>query len=101
MIAKNLLEDGPEIVLAAGIRSPWVRAGGAFRHEDAGNLGAHVARELIARTGIDPGEIDEVIVGCVGPPARPGQYRPGDRATRRSPPTRAGPHRRAQLRQRH
>jgi acetyl-CoA C-acetyltransferase/acetyl-CoA acyltransferase len=68
MIAKNLLEDGPEIVLAAGIRSPWVRAGGAFRHEDAGNLGAHVARELIARTGIDPGEIDEVIVGCVGPP---------------------------------
>jgi len=68
MIAKNLLEDGPNIVLAAGIRSPWVRAGGAFRREDAGNLGAHVARELLARTGLDPAEIDEVIVGSVGPP---------------------------------
>ncbi len=68
MIAQNLLEEGPKIVLAAGLRSPWVRAGGAFRHEDAGNLGAHVARELIARTGLDPAAIDEVIAGCVGPP---------------------------------
>lgn len=68
MIARNLLEEGPKIVLAAGLRSPWVRAGGAFRYEDAGHLGAHVARELIARTGIDPAEIDEVIAGSVGPP---------------------------------
>lgn len=68
MIAKNLTEEGPKIVLAAGLRSPWVRAGVAFRHEDAGHLGAHVARELIARTGIDPAEIDEVVAGCVGPP---------------------------------
>lgn len=68
MIAKNLLEDGPRIVLAAGLRSPWARAGVAFRREDAGHLGAHVARELLARTGVDPSEIDEVIAGCVGPP---------------------------------
>jgi acetyl-CoA acetyltransferase family protein len=27
-----------------------------------------VARELIARSGIDPAVLDEVIVGCVGPP---------------------------------
>lgn len=57
-----------DIVLAAGLRSPWVRAGGAFQGEDAGHLGARVTRELLARTGVDPAAFDEVIVGCVGPP---------------------------------
>ena len=56
------------IVLAAGLRSPFARAGGAFQRENAAHLGAHVARELLARTALDPGVIDEVIVGCVGPP---------------------------------
>jgi acetyl-CoA C-acetyltransferase/acetyl-CoA acyltransferase len=60
--------DGPSIVLAAGLRSPWARAGGAFAKEDAGHLGASVARELLVQTGIDPGAFDEVIVGSVGPP---------------------------------
>ena len=58
----------PKIVLAAGVRTPWARAGGAFAQEDAGHLGALVAREVVARSGIDPGEIDEVIAGCAGPP---------------------------------
>ncbi len=56
------------IVLAAGLRSPFVRAGGAYAKEDAAHLGAATARELLARTGLDPAELDEVIVGCVGPP---------------------------------
>ncbi len=60
--------DRPDVVIAAGIRSPQVRAGDAFRREDAGHLGAFVVRELIARTEIDPGQIDEVVMGCVGPP---------------------------------
>lgn len=60
--------QGPEIVLAAGLRSPWVRAGGAFAGEDAGHLGARVLRELLVRTGVEPGLFDEVVVGCVGPP---------------------------------
>jgi len=55
------------IVLAAGIRTPWVRAGGAFAREDCGHLGAKVARELFARTGVRPGDVDEVVTGCVGP----------------------------------
>jgi len=56
------------IVLAAGLRLPQARAGGAYAREDAGHLGAAVARELLARTGLDPGQLDEVVVGCVGPP---------------------------------
>jgi acetyl-CoA acetyltransferase family protein len=59
---------GPSIVLAAGLRSPWAKAGGALRREDAGHLGAQVARELLARTGVDPATLDEVIAGSVGPP---------------------------------
>ena len=56
------------MVLAAGWRTPLSRAGGAFALEDAGHLGACIARETIARAGIDPGDIDEVIVGCAGAP---------------------------------
>ena len=56
------------IVIAAGIRSPQARAGVAFAQEDAGHLGARVARELIARANLDPADLYEVIVGCVGAP---------------------------------
>jgi len=57
-----------QIVLAAGLRLAQARAGGAYAQEDAAHLGATAARELIARAGIDPAELDEVIIGCVGPP---------------------------------
>jgi acetyl-CoA C-acetyltransferase/acetyl-CoA acyltransferase len=56
------------IVLAAGVRLPQARAGGAYAKEDAGHLGAAIARECLARAGIDPAGIDEVVAGCVGPP---------------------------------
>ena len=49
------------------MRAPQARAGGRFAREDAGHLGAAVARELIQRSGIDPATLDEVIAGCVGP----------------------------------
>ena len=55
------------IVLAAGVRTPWARAGVQMAREDAAHLGAVAARELLARTGLDPADLDEVIAGCVGP----------------------------------
>jgi acetyl-CoA acetyltransferase family protein len=58
----------PRIVLAAGWRTPQVKAGGVFAAEDAGHLGASICRETLARAGLDPAALDEVIVGCVGPP---------------------------------
>ena len=61
-------DESSDVVIAAGLRSPWVRAGGAFRAEDAGHLGSQVMRELLVRTGIEPGAFDEVVVGSVGPP---------------------------------
>ena len=60
--------DHPRLVLAAGLRTPMARAGGVFAKEDAGHLGALVTRELLARTGLEPTAIDEVVTGCVGPP---------------------------------
>lgn len=62
------MKSDERIVLAAGLRLPQARAGGAFAREDAGHLAASAARELLARTGIDAGDLDEVILGCVGPP---------------------------------
>lgn len=56
------------IVLASGLRTPFVRAGNAYASENAAHLGARVAREVITRAGIDPGAISEVITGCVGEP---------------------------------
>lgn len=56
------------IVIAAGLRLPQARAGGAYAKEDAGHLGARLAREFLTRTGVDPAQLDEVIVGCVGQP---------------------------------
>jgi acetyl-CoA C-acetyltransferase/acetyl-CoA acyltransferase len=60
--------SGDPLVLACGIRTPLARAGGAFAREDAGHLGALVARELLARAPWRPERIDEVVVGCVGAP---------------------------------
>jgi acetyl-CoA acetyltransferase family protein len=61
--------DGPEIVLAAGLRTPQAKAGGALAGEDPAHLAAGLARELLARTGLTGEEFDEVIVGCVGQPS--------------------------------
>ncbi len=57
-----------DVVLAAGVRTPQAKAGGAFKHEDAGRLGSFAVREVLARAGLDPAELTEVAIGCVGPP---------------------------------
>jgi acetyl-CoA acetyltransferase family protein len=57
-----------DIVLAAGLRTPFVRAGGVFKREDAGHLGARVAREVLAQNALEPDTFDELICGCVGQP---------------------------------
>lgn len=57
-----------DVVLAGGLRTAFARAGGALRREDAGHLGARVAREVLARSGVEPGDVDQLVCGCVGPP---------------------------------
>ncbi len=56
------------IVIAGGVRTPYIKAGTQFREFTAVDLGRLVVSELIARTGIDPGVVDSVIVGNVAQP---------------------------------
>jgi len=40
---------------------------GAFNDTDGAELGGHVIRHAVARAGIDPGEVEDVILGCALP----------------------------------
>ncbi len=52
-----------DIVILDGARTPMLEYNGAFSDVSAIELGAHAAREALARTGTDPGQIDHVIFG--------------------------------------
>jgi len=52
-----------------GTRLPLAKAGGRLSKLSAGDLGTAVVKGLLARSGIDPSIIDEVIMGCVCQPA--------------------------------
>lgn len=58
-----------DIVIIDGLRTPYAKAGTALKDMTADSLGAFVVQEIIARTGIDPERVDEVIVGNAGMPA--------------------------------
>src|SRR5690349_7112246 len=54
----------PEAVIVEALRTPVGRYGGALREARPDDLGAVVMRELVARTGIDPASVEDVIWGC-------------------------------------
>lgn len=60
----------PRIAILDGVRTPFCKAGGAMKNLAADDLGAIVVRELLAASGIDGGQIDEVIFGNVAQPTR-------------------------------
>ena len=54
-----------EAVIVSTARTPIGRGyRGAFNDTDAPTLGGHVIAEAVRRAGIEPGEIDDVIIGC-------------------------------------
>ena len=54
-----------EVVLVAAARTPFGRLGGGLASLTATDLGAHVIREVLARSGTQPGEVDHLIMGTV------------------------------------
>lgn len=54
-----------EVVVVAGLRTPFVKAGGAFKSFAAYDLTARVIRELMLRLDFPAEKIDEVIIGNV------------------------------------
>ncbi|MBV9658948.1 MAG: thiolase family protein [Verrucomicrobia bacterium] len=57
------------IYIVDGIRTPFAKMGTAFAETDAVELGRVATSELLAKTGLDPATVEEVIFGCVGQPA--------------------------------
>jgi acetyl-CoA C-acetyltransferase len=62
----------PEAYIVDAVRTPVGRRGGGLAHVHPADLGAHTLKELIARTGIDPSAVEDVVYGCldtIGPQA--------------------------------
>ncbi len=57
-----------DLFIIAGLRTPFIRMGTDFAALSAADLGRHACTALLLRTGIDPAEIDEAILGCVAQP---------------------------------
>src|SRR3954470_8804041 len=57
------------LYIVDGLRTPFCKMGTALAGSDAADLGRNAVAALLARTGLDPAQIDEVIFGCVGQPA--------------------------------
>src|SRR5882724_5238699 len=56
------------LYIVDGVRTPFCKMGTAFAGADAIDLGRSATAAVLARTGLDPALIDEVIFGCVGQP---------------------------------
>ncbi|MCB5282674.1 MULTISPECIES: acetyl-CoA C-acyltransferase [unclassified Arthrobacter] len=54
----------PEAFLVGGVRTPVGRHGGALATVRPDDLAALVLQAVVARAGVDPASIDEVILGC-------------------------------------
>src|SRR4029078_10219135 len=55
-------------VVVDGLRTPFGRYGGALREVRPDDMGAHAIRALLDRTVVDPGLVDDVILGAANQP---------------------------------
>jgi acetyl-CoA C-acetyltransferase len=54
-----------EAFIIDAVRTPVGKKGGALSKVHPADLGAHVLRALVERTGIDPAAVEDVVFGCV------------------------------------
>src|SRR4029079_10536503 len=54
-----------EAVILSACRTPIGAFGGALKDLSASDLGAVVIRDAIARAGVKPGDVGDVLMGCV------------------------------------
>ena len=72
-----------DVVIVAALRTAVGKFGGSLAKTPASDLGAHVIKTLLARTGIKPDQVSEVIMGqvltagCGQNPARQASIRAG------------------------
>jgi acetyl-CoA C-acetyltransferase len=64
----------PDAVIVSTARTPISKAyRGAFNITHGATLGGHVVKHAVARAGIDPAEVDDVVMGCAMPERATGQ----------------------------
>lgn len=63
------MPDRNDVVICEPLRTPIGRFGGALAGQAPASLAALVIAEVVARTGIDPDRVDEVILGSAYPSA--------------------------------
>ncbi|OKP19934.1 thiolase family protein [Serratia fonticola] len=66
------MKNANDIVVVSGVRTAIGTMGGSFKDMHQHDLGAAVIREAVARAGLQPAQIDEVVVGNVGQIAESG-----------------------------
>jgi acetyl-CoA C-acetyltransferase len=54
----------PEAYIVDAVRTPVGKRGGSLASMHSADLGGHVLKALMERTGVDPGAVDDVIMGC-------------------------------------
>ena len=54
----------PEAFIVDAVRTPVGKRGGALAAVHSADLAAHSISALMTRTGVDPGAVDDVILGC-------------------------------------
>lgn len=55
-----------EVVIVEAVRTPMGKRNGGLAGVHPVNLGAHVLKELVNRSGVDPALVEDVACGCVG-----------------------------------
>jgi 3-oxoadipyl-CoA thiolase len=53
-----------EVVIVDAVRTPIGRYGGALRDVRPDDLAAHIIQAVVQRNGVDPGELEDVVLGC-------------------------------------
>ena len=61
-----------DVVLVSGVRTAIGTLGGSLSETPASDLAAEVLREAVKRAGVDPEQVDQVVLGCVGQVAEDG-----------------------------
>jgi acetyl-CoA C-acetyltransferase len=54
-----------EVVIVSAVRTPVGKFQGSLQSFSAPQLGALVVREAVRRAGVEPGQVDDCIMGCV------------------------------------
>ena len=56
---------GRRVAIIEGVRTPFAKSGSAYKDMTGIDLGTIAVRELLARSGLNPREIDELVYGTV------------------------------------